>query len=376
VASGPQSFANEDEEIQYYLGLLEKGDRYDSVVARAGLAPIFERREMLEQAAECYETNIRVGVRDPAVYERLARVYRKQGRVELADEVLEEAEKLRIRTQSATTRRMASVRTPSRSRAEESVGAATHPMRSATSRSLARAPSSANGRRATPSGPPRPWYAATPTIILSVLLLGPIGLTLMWIKAPWTTATKWVVSGVWWGTYLLLVSFSARSSVDAIATMIAGQATSPTAAVTPVVTPSLVATAPAVALSPSPAAAKPTQQTPAAQAQQSPAAATPAPPPATAAPQAPQATPAPKPTAAPPAPGVIGGKNRIANTDGGGVNLRDRPSAGGAALKLVDEGAIVDVVGPDVPSEGKTWRNVRDAGGTIGWITTEFLAEV
>lgn len=370
MASGPQSFANEDEEIRYYLGLLEKGDRYDSVVARAGLAPIFERREMLEQAAECYETNIRVGVRDPAVYERLARVYRKQGRVDLADEVLEEAEKLRIRTQSATTRRMASVRTPSRGRAGESVGAATHPMRSATSRSVARAPSSANGRRATPSGPPKPWYAATPTIILSVLLLGPIGLTLMWIKAPWRTATKWVVSGVWWGAYLILVSFSARSGLDAVATIVAGQATSPTAAVTPAVTPSPGGTAPAVVLSPSPAAATPAQQPPATQPQQSPSAATAAPAPATA---APPATPAPKPTAAPPAPGVIGGKNRIANTEGGGVNLRDRPSAGGTALKLIDEGAIVEVVGPDVPSEGKTWRNVRDAGGTIGWIATEFL---
>ena len=49
---------------------------------------------MLDEAAQCLETNIREGVRDPRVYQRLAGFYRRQGRHELADEVLVEARRL------------------------------------------------------------------------------------------------------------------------------------------------------------------------------------------------------------------------------------------------------------------------------------------
>src|SRR4051812_21943721 len=49
---------------------------------------------MLDEAAQCLESNIREGVRDPRVYQRLAGVYRRQGRHELADEVLVEARRL------------------------------------------------------------------------------------------------------------------------------------------------------------------------------------------------------------------------------------------------------------------------------------------
>src|SRR5690348_522439 len=49
---------------------------------------------MLDEAAQCLESNIREGVRDPRVYQRLAGVYRRQGRHELADEVLIEARRL------------------------------------------------------------------------------------------------------------------------------------------------------------------------------------------------------------------------------------------------------------------------------------------
>src|SRR5690606_1479015 len=58
------------------------------------LSQIFERRGMLDEAAQCLESNIREGVRDPRVYQRLAGVYRRQGRHELADEVLLEARRL------------------------------------------------------------------------------------------------------------------------------------------------------------------------------------------------------------------------------------------------------------------------------------------
>src|SRR4051794_41956330 len=54
---------------------------------------------MLDEAAQCLESNIREGVRDPRVYQRLAGFYRRQGRHELADEVLVEARRLAERLQ-------------------------------------------------------------------------------------------------------------------------------------------------------------------------------------------------------------------------------------------------------------------------------------
>ena len=76
----PQGFASEDEEATYCLSLLRDGDRHQQIVARERLSQIFEGRGMLDEAAQCLESNIREGVRDPRVYQRLAGVYRRQGR--------------------------------------------------------------------------------------------------------------------------------------------------------------------------------------------------------------------------------------------------------------------------------------------------------
>jgi len=91
---GPEGFASEDEEATHCLSLLRDGDRHQKIVARERLSQIFERRGLLDEAAQCLESNIREGVRDPRVYQRLAGVYRRQGRHELADEVLLEARRL------------------------------------------------------------------------------------------------------------------------------------------------------------------------------------------------------------------------------------------------------------------------------------------
>ena len=78
----PQGFASEDEEATYCLSLLRDGDRHQQIVARERLGQIFERRGLLDEAAQCLESNVREGVRDPRVYQRLAGIYRRQGRHE------------------------------------------------------------------------------------------------------------------------------------------------------------------------------------------------------------------------------------------------------------------------------------------------------
>ncbi len=72
----------------YYLDRLRHGTFWQRLTARAKLAGIFERREMLEEAAACYEAILRAGVRSPDLYERLAVIYRRLERHELADDAL------------------------------------------------------------------------------------------------------------------------------------------------------------------------------------------------------------------------------------------------------------------------------------------------
>ena len=45
--------------------MLREGSRAEKIEARAGLAEIFSKRGLFEEAAELYELNIRAGVRTP-----------------------------------------------------------------------------------------------------------------------------------------------------------------------------------------------------------------------------------------------------------------------------------------------------------------------
>jgi hypothetical protein len=87
----------EDQQVQYYLTVLRDGAPHQKTRAREKLAAIFERRGMLEEAAELYEMNIQHGTAEADVYERLATVYRRMGREPLAQAAEVEARKLRQR---------------------------------------------------------------------------------------------------------------------------------------------------------------------------------------------------------------------------------------------------------------------------------------
>ncbi len=69
----------------------------------------------------------------------------------------------------------------------------------------------------------------------------------------------------------------------------------------------------------------------------------------------------------------LGERAQVGNAEGGGVNLRAEPSTTAERLKVIPEGRVVSMVGPDRDAEGRRWRNVRDAEGTIGWMPAQFL---
>jgi SH3-like domain-containing protein len=66
-------------------------------------------------------------------------------------------------------------------------------------------------------------------------------------------------------------------------------------------------------------------------------------------------------------------KVKVKDTGGTGANLRDKPGQTGAVVKTIPEGAVLEVVGEDRSMDGKSWKNVKDDEGTVGWMASELL---
>ncbi|MGB7539975.1 MAG: SH3 domain-containing protein [Anaerolineales bacterium] len=87
----------------------------------------------------------------------------------------------------------------------------------------------------------------------------------------------------------------------------------------------------------------------------------------------PPPSPTPKPSAtltptATPVPAVVRG------TGGQGVFLRDAPGLDGKKIASLQEGDIVEVLGPPVEKDGTRWVPVRTDSGLEGWMALEFCA--
>ena len=62
----------------------------------------------------------------------------------------------------------------------------------------------------------------------------------------------------------------------------------------------------------------------------------------------------------------------VGKTNGDGIWLRASAPLGDK-LKALPDGTQMVVVGPDQNIGGKTWKNVKDPGGTVGWVASEYL---
>jgi hypothetical protein len=409
VDQSPQGFASEDEEATYCLSLLRDGDRHQKIVARERLSQIFERRGMLDEAASCLESNIREGVRDPRVYQRLAGVYRRQGRHELADEVLVEARRLAermARPQPPGARRPGPGR-PGPGRPSQPTppppNQQPNPLQAPTAQLPAAMPPPARPA-AVPPPPPgggeleldrlsigpragvayeqadgdvasiaRPWWVSPAALVLLVLLCGPYGLALMWVRGGYSKQTRVRVTAIWAALMVLMCLGTAVTAQSQMTSLIAGSAglgglPGSGVAATPIVFPSAAgATAkpglppgfapspPAISASPGlqPSGAPGTIISPAATAEAKPAA----------------------------SPGAVAQnpdsddakKVKVKDTGGTGANLRDKPGQTGTVVKTIPEGTVLDVIGEDRPMDGKNWKNVKDDEGTVGWMAAELL---
>lgn len=415
----PQGFASEDEEATYCLSLLRDGDRHQKIVARERLSQIFEGRGMLDEAAQCLESNIREGVRDPRVYQRLAGFYRRQGRHELADEVLVEARRLAERMsrgpqpgarrpgparpgrpaipppapgpQEAPTAQLPTSPPPPRPAPVAEAGGELE---------LDRAPADVPMPVVTQAEPDeapvqRPWWLSPAMLILLILLCGPYGLALMWVRSGYSKPAKVRATVVWAGLMVLILAGAAvtiQSQVGTIIASTAGLAGMPQPRITPApispvgpagavpkatLPPGLAAVPPTPIASPGilgaplpgvviglPPAVKPGEdeeedEEPAEEEDEAEMAASPTPGTVAGAP-----SPAAKPA---------GEQVKVAESGGTGVNMRERPGAAGPVIKTVPEGTVLLVIGADQQMDGKAWKNVRDDTGSTGWIAAELL---
>ena len=66
----------------------------------------------------------------------------------------------------------------------------------------------------------------------------------------------------------------------------------------------------------------------------------------------------------------------MANTEGVGLNLRALPSTSARIAAVLPEGTVLEVIGEDRTTEGRTWKNVRAAAYGSGWVAAEYTAAV
>jgi hypothetical protein len=68
-----------EERIQRWLNVLRDGGEFEKIAARRGLAGVFERRGMVDEAIELLESNIQAGVRSAETLRWLSRLYQARG---------------------------------------------------------------------------------------------------------------------------------------------------------------------------------------------------------------------------------------------------------------------------------------------------------
>jgi hypothetical protein len=160
------------------------------------------------------------------------------------------------------------------------------------------------------------------------------------------------------GTLVIWAAASPRISPPPTVVVQAGQPgappptpASPQGAATPASPAPPAAAAAATTVEPAPVAAKPTVLVPTV-------------------PPSPTATPSPEPTPVP------ARSARVINTEGQGANMRRTVSVSAQRVKLLPEGTVVELLGPEERGDGRAWRHVRDADGSTGYVLAEFLQPI
>ena len=67
-------------------------------------------------------------------------------------------------------------------------------------------------------------------------------------------------------------------------------------------------------------------------------------------------------------------RGRVTGTGTDGLSLRAEPQISSERLKILPDGAELELTGDEQEADGRAWRAVRDpSDGTTGWVAAEFL---
>jgi hypothetical protein len=64
----------------------------------------------------------------------------------------------------------------------------------------------------------------------------------------------------------------------------------------------------------------------------------------------------------------------VAKTGSDGLTLRSTPATDGERIALLPEGSPLTPTGQEEQTDGRRWRQVRDAQGREGWVAADFLS--
>jgi len=64
---------------------------------------------------------------------------------------------------------------------------------------------------------------------------------------------------------------------------------------------------------------------------------------------------------------------RVVNTGGQGLLMRDQPARSAKPVASLPEGTTLEIAGPEQTADGITWRQVKEKGGKVGWVATQYL---
>jgi hypothetical protein len=64
----------------------------------------------------------------------------------------------------------------------------------------------------------------------------------------------------------------------------------------------------------------------------------------------------------------------VGNTDRLGADFRQAPGAAGARIRTVPDGAVLEATGREQQADERTWSEVRDSTGTVGWVITDYVS--
>lgn len=73
---------------------------------------------------------------------------------------------------------------------------------------------------------------------------------------------------------------------------------------------------------------------------------------------------------------TVGGRVKVGDTGGANLRLRAGPGSDFITFKIIEDGAILEVLGGPEKADGHVWWRLKDSAGVIGWAAADWLIPI